>query len=76
MLGVVVGCFLGGLFAETALVHRLGKRVERLALFVPGYALMTSVGANLVGVELTAWNTRLQPPLSGIWPWGMWVNTP
>jgi uncharacterized membrane protein len=51
VLGVVIGCFLAGLFAETAVLHRLSERAERLALLVPGYALMKSVGANLVGVE-------------------------
>ena len=51
VLGVVVSCFLAGLFAETAIIRRLGERAERLALSVPGYALMKNVGANLVGVE-------------------------
>jgi len=51
VLGLVVSCFLAGLFAETAIIRRLGDRAERLALFVPGYALMKTVGANLVGIE-------------------------
>jgi uncharacterized membrane protein len=51
VLGLVVCCFLAGLFAETAILRRLGERAERLALFVPGYALMKNVGANLVGIE-------------------------
>jgi uncharacterized membrane protein len=51
VLGVVVSCFLAGLFAETAIIRRLGERAERLALSVPGYALMKNVGANLVGIE-------------------------
>jgi uncharacterized membrane protein len=50
-LTVIVGCFLAGIVAETALVRGLGRRAERLALLVPGYALMRSVGANLIGVE-------------------------
>jgi uncharacterized membrane protein len=51
VLGIVVGCFLAGLFAEAAIIRRLGERAERLALSVPGYALMKNVGANLVGIE-------------------------
>jgi uncharacterized membrane protein len=51
VLGLVVSCFLAGLFAETAIIRRLGDRAERLALFAPGYALMKTVGANLVGIE-------------------------
>jgi uncharacterized membrane protein len=51
VLGLVVTCFLAGLFAETAILRRVGDRAERVALFVPGYALMKSVGANLVGIE-------------------------
>jgi uncharacterized membrane protein len=39
------------LFAETAIIRGLGDRAERLALSVPGYALMKNVGANLVGIE-------------------------
>jgi len=49
--GVVLGCFLAGLFAETAIIRRLGEHTEQLALAVPGYALMKNVGANLVGIE-------------------------
>src|SRR6516165_4477559 len=48
---LVVGCFLAGLFAETAMIRFLGDRAERLALSVPGYALMKNVGASLVGIE-------------------------
>jgi uncharacterized membrane protein len=48
---VIACCFLAGLLAESAIIHRLSERAERLALFVPGYALMKNVGANLVGVE-------------------------
>ena len=51
VLSVVIGCFLAGLFAETAIIRRLGEQAERLALAVPGYALMKNVGANLVGIE-------------------------
>ena len=48
---LVAGCFLAGLLAETAIFRRLGDRLERLALLVPGYALMKNVGANVVGIE-------------------------
>jgi uncharacterized membrane protein len=49
--GLVALCFVAGLVAETAIIRHLGDRVEKLALLVPGYAVMKSVGANLVGVE-------------------------
>jgi uncharacterized membrane protein len=49
--GLLVGCFLAGLFAETAVIRLLGDRLERLALYVPGYAVMKNVGANIVGVQ-------------------------
>jgi uncharacterized membrane protein len=48
---LLASCFLAGLVAETAIVRGLGDRAERLALFIPGYALMKNVGANLVGIE-------------------------
>ncbi|MCI0680756.1 MAG: DUF502 domain-containing protein [Gemmataceae bacterium] len=51
VLGLVGACFVAGLVAEAAIIRRLGERAERIALFVPGYALMKNVGANLVGVE-------------------------
>jgi uncharacterized membrane protein len=49
--GLVVACFFAGLVAEMAIFRRLGELAERLALFVPGYALMKNVGANLIGIE-------------------------
>jgi uncharacterized membrane protein len=51
VIGLVAICFVAGLFAETAIIRYLGERAERLALFVPGYALMKNVGANLIGIE-------------------------
>jgi uncharacterized membrane protein len=51
ILGLVLCCFFAGLLAETAILRRLSERAERLALIVPGYALMKNVGANLVGIE-------------------------
>lgn len=51
ILGLLLVCFFAGLFAETAIIRRLGNGAERLALTVPGYALMKNVGANVVGIE-------------------------
>jgi uncharacterized membrane protein len=49
--GLVIACFLMGLVAEMAIFQRVSELAERLALFVPGYALMKNVGANLIGIE-------------------------
>lgn len=49
--GLVVACFLAGLAVKMALFRRVGDHAERLAMLVPGYALMKSVGVNLVGME-------------------------
>ena len=51
VLALVGCCFIAGLFAETALIRYLVDRAERLALAVPGYALMKNVGASLIGIE-------------------------
>jgi uncharacterized membrane protein len=51
IVALVFCCFLAGIVAETALVRGLGRRAERLALLVPGYALMKRVGADFIGVE-------------------------
>jgi uncharacterized membrane protein len=51
ILGMVICCFLAGIVAETTLARSLGGKAERLAMFVPGYAVMKNVGANLIGVE-------------------------
>ncbi len=48
---LVIACFLAGLVAEMAILRRLGEWAERLALLVPGYALMKNVGADMVGIE-------------------------
>jgi uncharacterized membrane protein len=48
---LLLGCFLAGLLAETAIIRVLGDRAERLAMSIPGYALMKNVGASLVGYE-------------------------
>ncbi len=51
LLCLVASCFVIGLVAETALVRRLGSGADQIALFVPGYALMKHVGADVVGIE-------------------------
>jgi uncharacterized membrane protein len=51
LIGLVGACFVVGLVAETAMVRRLGTGADKLALFVPGYALMKHVGADVVGIE-------------------------
>ena len=51
-LGGLIGvCFLAGLVAETAIIRWAGVRLERLALLVPGYALMKHVGADMIGIQ-------------------------
>jgi uncharacterized membrane protein len=51
ILSVVAGCFVAGLVAETTVIRRVSKGADQLALFVPGYALMKHVGADVVGIE-------------------------
>jgi uncharacterized membrane protein len=51
IVGLVLGCFVAGLFAQMALIRHLSDRAERWAMFLPGYAIMKNVGANLIGVE-------------------------
>lgn len=51
VLALLVLCFLAGLLAETAIVRGVGSRAERLALSLPGYALMKNVGTSMVGME-------------------------
>jgi uncharacterized membrane protein len=51
VVGLVVACFFAGLAVNMAIIRRVGDRAERLAMLVPGYALMKSVGVNLVGME-------------------------
>lgn len=52
LASIIVGCFVAGLVAETALIRGLSQRAEQLALFMPGYALMKNVGAKLIGIEM------------------------
>jgi uncharacterized membrane protein len=48
---LIVCCFFAGLLAETTIFSSLAGLAERIALNVPGYALMKNVGASFVGVE-------------------------
>jgi uncharacterized membrane protein len=75
VFGVVIVCFLAGLFAETAIIRRLGERAERLALFVPGYALMKNVGANLVGIESRNPLKSVLVRLEASWQLGFLMDT-
>jgi uncharacterized membrane protein len=75
VLGVVLSCFLAGLFAETAIIRRLGERAERVALFVPGYALMKNVGADLVGVESRHPVRTVLVRFPGSWQLGFLMDT-
>lgn len=75
LLGVVLGCFLAGLVAETAIIRRLGDYAERLALYVPGYALMKNVGANLVGIEGKHPAKTVLARFPGSWQIGFLMDT-
>jgi uncharacterized membrane protein len=75
VLGLVLGCFLAGLVAETAIIRRLAERAERLALFVPGYALMKNVGADLVGVESKHPVKTVLVRFPGSWQLGFLMET-
>jgi uncharacterized membrane protein len=75
IFGLVAVCFFAGLFAETAIVRRLGDRAERLALSVPGYALMKNVGANLVGIEGKHPAKTVLVRFDGSWQLGFLMET-
>jgi uncharacterized membrane protein len=51
VLGLVMVCFVAGIFAQMAVIRRVSERAERYALFLPGYALLKNVGANMIGIE-------------------------
>jgi uncharacterized membrane protein len=75
VLGLVLGCFLAGLFAQTAIIQRLGDKADRLALFVPGYALMKHVGADLVGIERKHPARTVLVRLEASWQLGFQLDT-
>lgn len=73
--GALLLCFLAGLCAETALVGGLSKRAERLALSVPGYALMKNVGVNFVGIEGHEPTKTVLARLESSWQLGFLMDT-
>jgi uncharacterized membrane protein len=75
VLGLVAGCFLAGLLAETAILRRLNALAERLALSVPGYALMKNVGASLVGIEGKHPARTVLVRFEGWWQLGFLMDT-
>jgi uncharacterized membrane protein len=72
---LIAACFLAGLLAETTIIRSVGERAERVALFVPGYALMKNVGANLVGVESTHAVKTVMVQLQVTWQLGFLMET-
>src|SRR5262249_47449053 len=75
ILGLVIGCFLAGLFAQTAIIRRLSDLAERYALFLPGYALMKNVGANLIGIEGKHPARTVLVRFEGWWQLGFQMDT-
>ena len=76
ILVLLLACFLAGLLAQSALTRRLLGRVEHLILSrIPGYALMKSMGENLVGVEGKEGRTTLLVKLDDCWQIGFPMDT-
>jgi uncharacterized membrane protein len=75
VIGLVAGCFVAGLLAETAIVRHLRDRAERLALLVPGYALMKNVGASLGGIEGKHAAKSVLVRFPGSWQLGFLMET-
>ncbi len=74
-LGVVLLCFLAGLYAESAILRRLSERAERLALSIPGYALMKNVGVSFVGIEEKAPTKTVLVRFEASWQLGFLMET-
>lgn len=72
---VIASCFLAGLFAETAILRFFGERAERIAIYVPGYALMKSAGANLVGIQSKNTPTTVLVRFEASWQIGFQMDT-
>ena len=52
IVAIIALCFFAGLVAKTALTRRFVRWIESMVLTnLPGYSLMKSVGARLVGAE-------------------------
>ena len=76
ILVLLLACFLAGLFAQSALTRRLVGSIEYLILSrIPGYALMKSIGENLVGVEGKEGRTTLLVKLDDCWQIGFLMDT-
>lgn len=73
--GLIAICFLAGLFAETALLRFFGDRAERIAMSIPGYALMKSVGADFVGVHGKTALTTVLVRFEASWQLGFQMET-
>src|SRR5260370_35367193 len=74
--GSLIGvCFVAGLIAEMAVIRSIRDRAEQLALFVPGYALMRNVGANLVGIESKHPLTTVLVRFEASWQLGIQMET-
>lgn len=74
-LTIIGVCFLAGLVAETALIRFLGDRAEQIALSIPGYALMKSVGTSLVGIEGKHAAKTVLVQLTASWQLGFLMET-
>lgn len=76
VLVLLLACFLAGLLAQVALTRRLMDSIEQLILArIPGYALMKSVGENLVGMEGKAGRTTLLVTRDVSWQVGFLMDT-
>lgn len=73
--GIVGCCFLAGLLAETAILRGLGTRAERLALSIPGYSLMKTVGTNFVGMEGAHTVRTVEVRFEASWQLGFLMET-
>jgi uncharacterized membrane protein len=73
--GLVAGCFLAGLVAQTAIIQQLSGLADRFALFLPGYALMKHVGANIIGVEAKHPARTVLVRFEGWWQLGFQMET-
>ena len=75
IVGVVLVCFLAGLFARTAIAQQLVGWLERAILSnVPGYSLVSTLGAEMTG---TAAPSHMQVVLARIedcWQLGLLVE--
>lgn len=72
----LAACFLAGLLTRAAITRRLVENVEYLILSrIPGYALMKSVGEDLVEVEGKQGRTVVLVRLEASWQLGFLMDT-